>query len=92
MHGFANLGDLPRAATHELTVDAGAGPVAISPDEKFLAVGTIEGGEVRLYTIDPIRTPNNWKSICLDPASSAECRHCVQICFGHGFEGKTNWV
>jgi hypothetical protein len=66
-----------------LAVKAGAGPVALSPDSKFLAVGATKGGEVRVYDVDETTDANEWRSVCFQKPSDAQSRHCMQLAFSH---------
>ena len=78
---FADLETAPR----ELIVVAGAGPVALSPDAgQLLAVGTTEGGEVRVYTIEDSTDSSKWSSVCIEASNDAQCRHCVSLQFSFG--------
>jgi hypothetical protein len=49
-----------------------------------LAVGTTEGGEVRVYTIKESNDASKWSSVCIEASNDAQCRHCVNVQFSFG--------
>jgi WD40 repeat protein len=67
----------------ELTIEGGAGPVALSPDGKLLAVGKSDGGEIRVYTIGDNKPPSEWYSVCFEASNDAPSHHCTQVEFSH---------
>jgi WD40 repeat protein len=80
---LVNICDDDLNAPLELLIQGGAGPIALSPDGKLLAVGKSDGGEIRVYTIDDSKPPSEWYSVCFEASSDAPCHHCTQVEFSH---------
>lgn len=65
-----------------LHVPGGAGPVAFSPDGTRFAVGALEGGAVRVLTVDGDE-PDKWTSVCVQPSCDLASCHCMRLAFSH---------
>eukprot|EP01046_Picozoa_sp_COSAG06_P027231 COSAG06_NODE_2393_length_6959_cov_2.624781_1_plen_562_part_00 len=64
-----------------LVVQDGAGPVALSIDGKYLAIGSLGGGAVWMYTIDANRPLSEWHSVCLQASRDEQNHHCQRVEF-----------